>query len=188
MKKIVVSFIVLVVSLPAFSQMVNYTIESQKAYENGSKTVYLRFEGDFSAQARAVIEREFKTRIAVRQFSFYDQNNPTKMMFTATSGFSERELDEIMAEVHASSSETSDAKNTNIRKDRDDLDYIKFDIEGVSSKAEMKRVEAKLKSTDFIEYVAFGNLTECKLAVKKGTDMQDIKQAFETAGVRASRK
>jgi hypothetical protein len=188
MRRLIVSLIILAISLPVFSQMVDYTIESQKSYDNGTKTVYLSFQGDFNEHVRAVLEREFKTRVAIKQFSFYNQNDPTKLMYTATSSFGEQELDDIIAEVNASSGGKTTAKSHNISAKRENLEYMKFHVEGVSSKEEMKRIVQKLKSYDFIEYAAFGSLTECKLAVQQGADVQDVKEAFASAGVRASRK
>ncbi|MDA3911125.1 MAG: hypothetical protein PF448_07200 [Bacteroidales bacterium] len=179
MKNLFVFLGLLLIGSFGFAQIESYNIESSKTYDDGTKTSYLILEGNVTPQVRSCFEKEVKQIDAIQMFRFYDSGNPGKCMFTASVDFSEQELESMIQRAN-------NAYNNSKQKSKvsaQELDIMFFELVSQGDMIDEEKVKQKLLEYDFIQYVAFGNNSECKIGALKNTSEADVLDALNAVGV-----
>ncbi|MEA1874441.1 MAG: hypothetical protein U9N51_08455 [Bacteroidota bacterium] len=179
MKNLLVFSVLFLIGSLGFSQIENYTIESSKTYDDGTKTSYLFLDGNISPQVRSCFEKEVKQIDAIKMFRFYDSEIPGKCMITSTVNFSEQDIESMIQRANTAFNDFMQEKKVNVKK----FDILIFELALQSNKIDNDKAKNELLEYDFIQYVAFGNESECKLGVLKNTSETDVIDALNTVGI-----
>lgn len=96
MKKTFILVILLVAGFFVQAQVLSYGIDASKSYDNNTKTVYLSLEGFYTETQARFIEKEILLIPEIKHFSFYDQSNSKKCMYSSDVSFDDTEILEIL--------------------------------------------------------------------------------------------
>lgn len=81
MKRFIVFFITITISLVGLSQVELDSVISSKTYDNGSHIVYMQLQSAVGRKYRKIIERKLTMRDDISRFSFNDKSDFSQVMF-----------------------------------------------------------------------------------------------------------
>jgi len=184
------TFILVFLFLSAYivdAQIVSYSVDASKSYDTNKKTIYLSLRGFYTDEAAIFIENEILQNPEIIQFSFYDQTNKKKCMYTADIALTEAEfvemINDILENFGMGKLETDYPQTVYFENEK----ALKFEIVGVRDEAHRQRIIDELSDNENIISMEIGSGNVCKLVLKRNADMTLIEEYFNDLEVEISR-
>ncbi len=179
MKKILLSLLLCIVtSLFAFTQVTKVSVDSEKQYENNTKTAYLTLHGYYDTDLLDGISRQLNSHPDISLFSFYDNANKTKCMYTANAGLSKTILIDLINDFLSDYYEfdhSNDLPNTEYFEDAKE---VKFEVSGIKDDDHKAQIILELSKFGFVNAIKINEQGICKISISKTTRGASIKTAF----------
>lgn len=183
MKKRLLFILFAFVYLNVNSQVLSFRTDAVKEYDDNTRTSYITLDGVISSDIIPVIEKEILVNQDVKHFSFYDNTNRSKCMFTSVSSVDGKQIVDMI----------NDIISENIREDKNTqpVDIIndevfKFNLEGIKDEMHKKQIVEILLRYGWVISADINVDNVCKLVLKKGTEMPEIEKVFENLGLKIS--
>ncbi|MDD4150616.1 MAG: hypothetical protein PHE33_11385 [Bacteroidales bacterium] len=165
-------------SVLSYAQVTAVSVDSEKNYENNTKTAYLTLRGYYGTDLIEGISEQLNSHPDISLFSFYDNTNNKKCMYTASSDFTELMLVDIindfMSEYYQFDS-SNDLPNTEYFED---IKAVKFNISGITDDNHKAQIISELSQLDFVTAVEINHQGICKISIGKTTKGDTIRTAF----------
>lgn len=186
MKKNLLLFLFAFLCYGMNAQVLSFTTDAIKEYEDNTRTSYLTLVGVVPAEIRPVIEIEIKSKPDVLNFSFYDNTNLMKCMFSSAISVDEKQIVEMINDVI----EKYSLSNTNQEIQQigyKEADYaVKFKVSGIKDAEHRQNLINHLNLNDNIISVDINIQNICKMVITKGTDISFIEKLFSELGLKIS--
>lgn len=168
------------------SQIVSFTTDAVKEYNDNTRTSYITLNGIISEDLRVVIERELVSHPDVSLFSFYDNTNFNKCMFTSAISVDESQLVDMINDII-----------DNYELTIPDIDMlqtvyfsttkaVKFKVSGITDGESKSKAIDKLLRDKQVVSVEINPNNICKLEITKETHKDYIKKIFTEVGIEIS--
>jgi hypothetical protein len=168
------------------AQILSYNLDSAKEYDNNTRTAYLTLIGTVPIELHPVIQREILANPNVLSFSFYDNTNPLKCMFSSESSVNEMQIVENINEIILNNSSSFMLNNSQIQVENLKEEVLKFTLTGSVEEAQRLHVVDVFSKYSWVKSVDINADNVCKMVLYKDANITEIERIFKELGVETS--
>ena len=183
MKKVVIIAVLLIIYFSTSAQVISFVTDSEKDYSDSTRTSYLTINGYIPDDARLIIEQEIISHPDVSNFSFYDNTNLMKCMFTSNASIDEKQIVEMINDIISDYSQLNPDQNIQQIVYRIDDNSFKFKISGIQNDEYKQKIIGELRLNEKVLSVDINLQNMCKMVVTKETDIQFVEKLFSELGL-----
>jgi hypothetical protein len=161
MKRGFVLFFVFLFAVSVSAQIVDFEIVSSKTYDNNTSTTYLTLVGDFDKTLCDEITSDLESYPEIQKFSFYDNTDLMRCMFTADLAFDAEKIVQLINDMVVSGNNSNSLSFANIWKNQNGYEIF-FQIDEIVSDLQRRQIEEVLMKDSRIMN-AVVNMDDCKI-------------------------
>jgi len=177
--KTIISIILLgFIYFVANAQIISYNVDSEKQYDNDTKTTYLTLIASIDESMMTDIEREIVNNPDITTFSIFQNGTDIKCMYTVNNSISDTEIIQMINDIYAvylNSDDGLDFPNT-VYGDYEKT--VKFILSGILDENHKQQIIEEISDNASVVAVEINPDNICKLSVMKNVDKYMIQEMF----------
>ncbi|MDD2636563.1 MAG: hypothetical protein PHW82_13810 [Bacteroidales bacterium] len=154
-------------SILSYGQVTGVSIDSKKHYENNTTTAYLTLRGYYGTDIIVGMSEHLNAHPDISLFSFYDNKNPKKCMYTANNNLSETTLINIINDFLSEYYEFDISNDLSHTKYFADNKTVKFKVTGINDDNHKDYIISQLSELEFINAIKINQEGICKINTNK---------------------
>jgi hypothetical protein len=186
MKKNVLVFLFVFTSVFINAQIVSYNLDSAKEYDDNTRTAYLTLIGTVPIELHAVIQGEIMAYPNVLSFSFYDNTDAMKCMYSSENSVDEKKIVEIINEIILNNSSSLTSYNSQLQAECVQEEVLKFTISGAVDEAQRINIVDVFSKYTWVKSVDINPDNVCKMVLFKEANIAEIEKIFKELGLETS--
>lgn len=178
MKTIICQILFIVICISVNAQIVSFTVDAEKQYNNDTRTSYLTLTGSIDSDMKLDIEREIVNNPAISTFSFLNDTDAIKCMYTVNNSISDNEIIQMINDIYAvylNSDSGLDFPNT-VYGESDKT--VKFIVSGITDEGHKQEIIEAISGDASVVSVEINPDNICKLSVMTNVDKYMIQEMF----------
>ena len=186
MKKTFLFFIIILSGIIINAQVTSSNLLSQKIYDNKSQTTYLELSGFIPEYAKGDLTEQIENHPDIEKFSFYDNTNIMKCMFTSELSMDEKQVVDLINDIISEYSLQKIVDKNSMVEKSNSLYVLKFNILDIKNESQKQQILNSLTNNELVFSVDINSDNVCKLVLKEEIEIEFIVNIFEDLGLRVS--
>lgn len=178
MKTIICQLLFIVLCISVNAQIVSFSVDAEKQYDNNTKTTYLTLTGSIDNDMIVDIEREIINYPEVNTFAFYKNDAEMKCMYNVNISLSDTEIIQMINDiydVYLNSDFGIDFPNTVYGADQK---TVKFIVSGIIDEGHKQEIIETLSDNPVVVAIEINPQNICKLSVMTNVEKYMIEELF----------
>lgn len=179
MKKLVLLLASSLICVFTIAQISEVKIDSEKQYENATRTTYLSLDGYYGSELTEGISAHLNSHPDILLFSFYDETNPKKCMYTANNSLNKSILVEIINDFLSGYYQFDMSDDLPYTKYFANVKTVKFNVSGIVDDNHKTQIISTLSLLNFVSEIKINQQNICKISISKTTKGSVIRAVFD---------
>jgi len=186
MKKTILICTCILCSFVINAQITSSKLISTKTYENQTQTSYLVLSGYIQEDFKEDLTKQIENHPDIKKFSFYDNTNIMKCMFTSNLSINENQIVDLINDIISEYSLQKIVDKNSMVEKSNSLYVLKFNILDIKNESQKQQILNSLTNNELVFSVDINSDNVCKLVLKEEIEIEFIVNIFEDLGLRVS--
>lgn len=177
--KTIISLVLLgFICFVAKAQIISYSVDSEKQYDNDTKTTYLSLTGSIDESIITDIEREIVNNPDITTFSIFQNGTDIKCMYTVNNSISDAEIIQMINDIYAAYLDSDNGLDFPNTVYSEYEKTVKFILSGILDQGHKQQIIEEISDNASVVAVEINPDNICKLSVMTNVDKYMIQEMF----------